>query len=163
MIDAQRRPRPRRPWRPRRPTGLLAAAGAVLALGLSAPEPAEARSLGECQLAWSKAVRSYLTTNRRAAPDGTVPEDMDAMEAAAEQWMRAFRPACDLEAAGDKPSARVEAALLGVKILAELDPRGCARFLEYYMESTRSTEICRSAAGAAEDGDLRRRIGATIP
>lgn len=124
---------------------------------------AEARSAGDCKLAWSKAVRSYLTKNRKAAPDGSVPADMDAMERAAQAWMEAFAPACSIEAAGDKPAARVEAALLGTRILAQLDPRGCARFLEYYMESTRPTELCQAAAGGAPSDALRQQIAATIP
>lgn len=126
------------------------------------PPVAEARSLDACQLAWSKAVRSYLTKNRKAAPDGTVPNTMEAMEEAAQRWLSAFRPACQIEAAGDKPSARVEAATLGVKILARLDLRGCTRFLEYYMESTRSQDICR-AATSGRNSDLREDIQRSIP
>lgn len=126
------------------------------------PSQGRARSIDDCQSAWSKAVRSYLTKNRKAAPDGSVPKDMDALEAASQQWLTAFRPACELEAAGDKPGARVEAAALGVKILAKLDLRGCSRFLEYYMQSTRSQEICRTAV-AADDGDLRQQIESSIP
>lgn len=118
--------------------------------------------MAECQLAWAQAVRSYLTKNQRAAPDGSVPTNMDETEAAAERWNQAFRPACELEAGGDKTSARIEAAALGAKILARLDLRGCGRFLEYYMESTRPQEVCR-AAGRGDDDDLRQQIERTIP
>lgn len=124
---------------------------------------AEARSLSDCQLAWSKAVRSYLTKNRKAAPDGSVPKDMDGLEASAQQWLIAFRPACQIEASGDKPAARVEAAALGVQILARLDTRGCSRFLEYYMQSTRSEDICRSAASSSNMETLRQQIDRSIP
>ncbi len=132
-------------------------------VGLLLPAgPIEARSAGECQLAWSKAVRSYLTRNRKAGPDGQVPKDMDGAERAAEQWSAAFAPACRIESGGDKGAARVEAAAIGVQILAKLDNRGCARFLEYYMQSTRSADICR-AAETGEQEDLRRQIEETIP
>ena len=123
---------------------------------------AEARSLDDCQLAWSKAVRSYLTTNRRAAPDGSVPKDMDALDSAARKWLVAFRPACEIEAEGDRPGARVEAAKLGVKILSRLDPRGCKRFLEYYMQSSQPADICK-AASSSEDDVLRAKIRRSIP
>lgn len=140
---------------------LLASTLVSSSLGLSSV--AEARSLGDCQLAWSKAVRSYLTKNRKAAPDGSVPKDMDGLEASAQQWLVAFRPACEIEAAGDKPSARVEAAALGVRILARLDNRGCSRFLEYFMQSTRSLDICRTAASTSNMETLRQQIDRSIP
>ncbi|MEL6183995.1 MAG: hypothetical protein AAFU79_05160 [Myxococcota bacterium] len=146
---------------------LTRSAGAMLiggALLWSSPA-AHARTVDACQEAWSKAVRSYLTKNRKAAPDGTVPkqQDLDGMEAAAQQWIAAFRPACEIEADGDKPSARVEAAMIGVKILARLDTRGCSRFLEYYMQSSRSQEICRGAATRPSEVTLRDQIGTSIP
>lgn len=133
-----------------------------LSLVVGSAGRAEARTTDECLQAWSKAVRSYLTQNRKAAPDGTVPKDMEGTELAAQKWLSAFRPACEFEAAGDKPSARIEAAALGVKILARLDLRGCSRFLEYYMQSTRPREICR-VARSADDDQLRRQIETTIP
>lgn len=145
---------------------LTRGAGAlVLGGALFASSPAEARTVDACQEAWSKAVRSYLTKNRKAAPDGTVPkqQDLDGMEAAAQQWIAAFRPACQIEADGDKPAARVEAAVIGVKILARLDTRGCSRFLEYYMQSSRSQEICRGAATRPSEITLRNQIGESIP
>jgi hypothetical protein len=147
---------------PRAPARWWIALGLAVGLLASLRGEAVARTPADCKLAWSKAVRSYLTKNRKAAPDGSIPEDMAAMEAAAEQWLEAFQPACEIEAAGDKATARVEAAALGVEILARLDQRGCARFLEYFMESTRPQEICR-AAPTAPEGQLREQIQTTIP
>lgn len=141
-------------------------AGFVLVAALAAMTATEtaahARPIDACQLAWSKAVRSYLTKNRKAAPDGTVASDMDGMEQAAQAWLATFRPACEIEAAGDKPSARVEAALIGTKVLAKLDMRGCARFLEYFMESTRPQDLCRAVPTSTDD-DLRSQIEGSIP
>ena len=147
-------------WLGRALAGTSAAALSLAAVMVATP--AQARSLDDCQLAWSKAVRSYLTKNRTAGPDGQVPSDMDGMEAAAQAWLTAFRPACEMEAEGDKGGARVEAAVLGLTILARLDMRGCARFLEYFMQSTRSAEICR-AANTASTEELRDRVARTIP
>lgn len=112
--------------------------------------------------AWSRAVRSYLTQNRRAAPDGTVPQDLDAEELAVQAWLRAFQPACRLEAEGRKAEARVEAATIGVNILVRLDPRGCETFLSSYMQSSRPSDIC-SAARADANVDVRDQISRTIP
>lgn len=137
-------------------------AALMFTVSFSARE-AEARSMGDCKQAWSKAVRSYLTTNRRAAPDGSTPQTMDAMEAAATQWMDAFSSACEIESSGDKPAARIEAAMLGTKILARLDPRGCARFLEFYMESTRPKDLCQAAASGAGNEALRTQLSSTLP
>lgn len=142
---------------------LTCALAASVSLGAFASAEAEARSISACKEAWSKAVRSYLTDNRRAAPDGTIPDDLDEIEAASQAWEDAFQPACDIEQAGDKPAARVEAAALGVRILARLDRRGCARFLEFFMESTRPSEICQAAAAEASMIDLRRDVEASIP
>jgi hypothetical protein len=130
-------------------------------LGLLLAAEAEARTTNDCMSAWSRAVRSYLTTNRTAMPDGTVPEDLDGEERAAQAWMQAFLPACRMEEQGSEADARVEAAAIGVEILARLDPRGCRSFLGRFMESTRPDDIC-SAAGS--DGvDLRSQIARTIP
>ena len=134
-----------------------------IALSFGGTLPAWARSPEVCQLAWSKAVRSYLTKNRRAGPTGSVPTDMDSMEAAAQAWLSAFAPACELEAEGDARSARLEAAAIGAQILARLDPRGCMRFLEYYMQSTRPRDICRAAAGQDPRANLRDQLARTIP
>jgi len=141
--------------------GLLLAA-IVVAAGVSAPTPAPARSETDCMSAWSRAVRSYLTQNRRAAPDGTIPGDLDAEELAVQAWLRAFQPACRLELEGRAPEARVEAAAIGVRILARLDPRGCQTFLASYMQSSRPTDIC-AAAQAGAQVDVRGQIARTIP
>ena len=127
----------------------------------SVPAPAQARSETECMTAWARAVRSYLTQNRKANPDGTLPEDLDGEEAAAQAWMRAFSPACTIEQSGETEQARVEAALIGTRILARLDPRGCTTFLGSFMESTRPSDIC---SAATQDGiDIRTQIARTIP
>ncbi len=137
--------------------------GAFLgAMAWFTPAPAQARDLDSCQTAWSQAVRSYLTKNRKAGPDGKVPKDIDEAELAAQAWAATFRSACQLEAGGQKAEARVEAAAIGVEVLAKLDPRGCARFLEYYMQSTRGNDIC-SAAGTMDSAELRRQIESSIP
>lgn len=137
----------------------------TLVLGLllcAGPRSVEARSEGDCASAWSRAVRSYLTQNRRAAPDGTVPSDLDGEELAAQAWVDAFRPACVLEASGDGEGARIQAAVIGVQVLARLDPGGCQRFLSSYMESSRPQDIC-SAAAAGTGQDLSNQIASSIP
>lgn len=137
----------------------------VLVFGLtlaSVPRPAAARSETDCMSAWSRAVRSYLTQNRRAAPDGTVPRDLDGEELAVQAWLQAFRPACQLEAEGRAAEARVEAATIGVRVLARLDVRGCQTFMSAYMQSSRSSDIC-SAARANADIDLREQVARSIP
>jgi len=126
------------------------------------PLPALARTETDCKTAWSRAVRSYLTQNRRAAPDGTVPEDLDGEELAVQAWLRAFEPACRLEAQDRTDEARVEAAAIGVRILARLDPRGCVTFLRAYMQSSRPQDIC-SAVQTDAPIDLGSQIAATIP
>ncbi len=121
---------------------------------------AEGRSPTECMTQWSRAVRSYLTQNRTAMPDGTAPDDLDGEERAAQAWIQAFAPACRLEQEGRSQAARVEAAAIGVEILARLDPRGCRTFLSAFMESSRPEDICAAAGG---DSDLRGQIQASIP
>ncbi len=135
--------------------------GLALLVLISSMGVAQARSEADCQSAWSRAVRSYLTTNRRAAPDGSVPEDLDGEELAVQAWLQAFSPACRLEAEGQKAEARVEAATIGVRILARLDPQGCKMFLGSYMECSRPADVC-SAAGKG-NVDLRDQVARTIP
>lgn len=138
------------------------AALCLLAL-LVVPALAVARTEDACKTAWAKAVRSYLTTNRRAGPDGKVPKDVDEEELVAQAWEAAFAPACTLEQDGLKPEARVEAAMLGVQILAKLDPRGCARFMEYYMGSTKPKDVCDMVPAGAGSAELRQAIERSIP
>ena len=140
---------------------LLAVLAAVCSLFLFA-RPADAREMADCQLAWSQAVRSYLTTNRKAAPDGTVPADLDARELSDQAWLGAFKPACEIEAQGDKPAARIEAAMIAVQILSKLDGRGCERFMQYYMDSTRGKDVC-SAGTSADTASLREQVATAIP
>ena len=132
----------------------------MLALGLASL--AEARTEDDCRRAWSRGVRSYLTKNRRAGPDGKVPKNLDEEELMAQAWDAAFSPACKLEAEGKKPEARVEAAMIGVQILSKLDPTGCVRFMDKYMQSNRAQDICSSAqrSGTAQ---IREQITSSIP
>ena len=62
---------------------------------------AHARPKGDsCQDAWSRAVRSFLTQNRKAGPDGKQPKTLDDEELIAQAWSSAFDPACKLEDGG---------------------------------------------------------------
>ncbi len=124
---------------------------------------AEARTADACQTAWAKAVRSYLTKNRKAGPDGTVPKTVDEEELTAQAWEKAFVPACNLEQDGLKPEARVEAAMLGVQILSKLDRRGCARFMQYYMGSSKAKDICDMVPTGAGSAEIRGAIEGSIP
>lgn len=143
---------------------LLLAGLVGLGLGLAGPSaPAEARTADACQEAWSKAVRSYLTANRKAGPDGKVPADIDEQELVAQAWLAAFRSPCKLEQDGLKAEARLEAAMLGVQILAKLDPKGCGRFMQYYMESTKAKDVCDMSTAGAGTADLRAAIEGSIP
>ncbi len=134
----------------------------ALVAGFGLASLAEARTEDDCRRAWSRGVRSYLTKNRRAGPDGKVPKNLDEEELMAQAWDAAFSPACKLEAEGKKPEARIEAAMIGVQILSKLDSRGCVRFLDKYMQSNRAQDICSSAqrAGTAQ---MREQITASIP
>lgn len=123
---------------------------------------AVARNKNDCATAWARSVRSYLTQNRTSAPDGSKPKTLDDEELAAQAWNQAFAPACDLEQQGDKKAARVEAAMIGARILAKLDLRGCVRFMDVYMQSSRAKDICDMATSAGT-ADIRRKIEETIP
>jgi hypothetical protein len=117
----------------------------VLVAATVVEHSAQAREPEECQLAWGQAVRSYLTQNRTKGPEDSV-----------------FAPACQLEAEGKKDEARVEAAIIGVKALAQLDPKGCQRFMESYMSSNRPKDVCDTARGD-DVAALRKLIMSTIP
>ena len=130
---------------------------------LSIASTADARPKGEaCQDAWARAVRSFLTQNRKAGPDSAQPKTLDDEELIAQAWTGAFDPACKLEDQGKKQEARVEAAMIGAQILAKLDPRGCVSFMNAYMQSTKAKDIC-DVAGSAGSEDLRKRIQGSIP
>jgi hypothetical protein len=118
---------------------------AIGLIGLSLSESAEAREPEECQLAWGQAVRSYLTQNRTKGPEDAV-----------------FAPACQIESSGKKDEARVEAAMIGAKALAKLDPRGCQRFMESYMESSKPKDVC-DAALQGDEAALRKIITDSVP
>jgi hypothetical protein len=141
----------------------LLALSFVAVLGIGTAGVAHARDVGDCQESWAKAVRSYLTQNRKAGPDGKVPANVDDEELVAQAWQEAFAPACKLEAQGSKAEARIEAALLGVQILSKLDPRGCARFMEYYMGSTRAKDVCDLVASGSGSAEVRASIEGSIP
>ena len=116
---------------------------AAFALGFAATA-AEARDIEDCQLFWGQAVRGYLTKNVTKGPE-------DA----------SFRPACELEAKGDKPAARIEAVSIGVKALAALDMKACNRFMEYYVGATLPAAICEKAGGDMDA--LRKLVADGIP
>ena len=67
----------------------------------------------------------------------------------------------DLTAEGgwlrQRPEARIEAAIIGVKALAALDTKGCQRFMESYMSSSRPKDVC-DAANGTDEGRLRKLI-----
>jgi hypothetical protein len=130
---------------------------------LFAPASAFARPKGDsCQDAWSRAVRSFLTQNRKAGPDGNQPKTLDDEELIAQAWTGAFDASCKLEDEGKKKEARVEAALIGAQILARLDKKGCVGFMNAYMQSTKAKDIC-DVAGSAQSEELRRQIEGSIP
>ncbi len=124
---------------------------------------ATARPKGDsCQDAWARAVRSFLTQNRKAGPDGNQPKTLDDEELIAQAWTGAFDPACKLEGSGNKQAARVEAAMIGARILAKLDPKGCVRFMDSYMQSKKAQDICGLVRTASSE-DLRKQIEGSIP
>ncbi|MCC7382851.1 MAG: hypothetical protein IT384_13525 [Deltaproteobacteria bacterium] len=134
-------------FRVKRGVATLAVAFGAGAFALGAwPRAAEARGVEDCMLWWAQAVRSYLTQNRTQGPEDEI-----------------FRPACEIEGKGDKAKARIEAVLLGARSLSKLDPRGCERFLEVYVQSKEPQKICAEAAGEAGDAALRKLIASTIP
>lgn len=125
----------------------LAAMATAAVLGTFTASPAQARGVEDCQLAWGQAVRSYLTQNRTKGPEDVI-----------------FKPACSIESSGDKPKARVEAVVIGVQALVKLDPKGCARFLQSYVEAREPQAICNKAQNSPDDVDgLRRLVEQSIP
>lgn len=103
---------------------------------------AEARDLEDCMLKWHRAVASYLTQNRTSFGQ--------------DENMGQFQVACEKEQSGDKKGARLEAILVGVRNLARLDPRGCARFMEFYVGASDPEAAC--SAAQQPDDKLRRII-----
>ena len=136
----------------------LVCIGAQLVCGASA----HARSPYECKTKWAQAVRSYLTQNRKAGPDGKVPTNLDEQEMVAQAWVEIFTPACQIEARGDKPGARIQAALIGAATLAKLDMRGCQRFMQYFMGSERPKDVCDEAK-QGEGARLRTVVERSLP
>lgn len=117
----------------------------VLSVGALAVAPAEARELEDCQLFWGQAVRGYLTQNRTKGPEDDT-----------------FKPACELEAKGDKPGARIEAIMIGLKALAGLDQTGCKRFMEFYVGATLPGKLCESV-GKVDEDSLRKMVSESLP
>jgi hypothetical protein len=130
---------------PLRRVGRAVLATLVAGLGLWISASAEAREPEECQLAWGQAVRSYLTQNRTKGPEDAV-----------------FAPACQIEAQGKKDEARVEAVVIGARALAKLDPRGCQRFMESYINSSKPKDVC-DAALQGDEAMLRKLINDSMP
>ena len=119
--------------------GGAVAVGLLLAGFVVGPASAWARDLEDCQMWWGQAVRSYLTQNRTQGPEDEV-----------------FKPACEIEAKGDKDGARIEAIMIGVRALAKLDQKGCGRFMGLYIGAGSPEEICMAATG--EDMEKLREI-----
>jgi hypothetical protein len=118
---------------------------------------ADAREKEECQTAWGGAAHSYLTQNRNRGPNGeSNSADVNAL------WEQLFAPACTLESQGKKDDARVEAVMLGAKALAKLDMRGCQRFMEVYVSSSRPKDVC-DAALAGDEANLRKVVTDSMP
>ena len=124
---------------------------AVAAFSMS-PVGAEAREPEECQMAWGQAVRSYLTQNRTENHWKPILGENDT----------AFASACQLEVGGKKDDARVEAVMIGAKALAQLDPKGCQRFMASYVNSSKPKDVCDAAAGG-DDARLRKLITQSMP
>lgn len=118
---------------------------ALLSCALLVPSARAARDPEECQERWGRALRSYLTQNRTKGPEDKV-----------------FAGACALEGQGKKDEARVEAVLVGARELNRLDPRGCQRFMESYVGSSRPKDVCDTAAGG-DEGALRKLIQESMP
>ena len=112
---------------------------------LAVPTDAQAREVEECQQWWGQAVRSYLTRNRTKGPEDDV-----------------FKTACELEAKGDKPEARIEAITIGVRERATLDIKGCKRVMKLYVGSTMPDQVCE-AAGNDDYNGLRKLVASSIP
>lgn len=112
----------------------------VLALTSGA---AHARTVEDCVAAWGQAARSY--TSKQAVP---TPDDA------------AFKPACELEAKGEKPAARAEAIKVAVMALAKLEGDSCVRFLTSYVAAKDPQLVC-DAAGDEEA--LKKAIAAHVP
>lgn len=124
---------------------LVIAVVLTMTSSLIRPLDAQAREVEECQQWWGQAVRSYLTRNRTKGPEDDV-----------------FKAACELEAKGDKPEARIEAITIGVRELAALDIKGCKRFMKLYVGSTMPDQVCE-AAGNDDYNSLRKLVATSLP
>ena len=98
-------------------------------------------------LKWHRAVASYLTQNRTSYGQ--------------DENMGQFESACQIEQRGDKKAARIDAIMVGVRALMKLDPRGCQRFMEFYVGSTDPEAACNAASEPNEK--LRKVIEGSIP
>jgi len=140
--------------------GLMAAL-VTLFVGTSwSSDAAAARPVEECKTRWGSAVRSYLTKNRRAGPDGRVPKDIDEAEEVVQAWIAMFNEPCRLEASGERRKGRLLAASRGTATLAKLDPTACQRFLQYFMKAKTPEQMCQAAVDGASSGFARQLAGA---
>ena len=126
-------------------TKLLGTALALVMCLTMLPSQAQARDAEDCMLYWGQAVRSYLTANRTKGPEDET-----------------FKPACEIEAKGDKPKARLEAITIGARALAALDMKGCKRFMEYYVGATLPGKLCEATKGQDVEA-LKKLIDDSIP
>ncbi len=134
----------------------------LVLLGLQWAPPAHARNEDDCKRAWSRAVRSYLTQNRKASPSGEVPKDLDAEERSAQAWLDVFKAACRQEKEGQKSEARIEASLAGAQVLVKLDPRACVQFMSAYMGASSPQDICQKIPRGSSE-TLRALLRSSLP
>jgi hypothetical protein len=124
----------------------LALCSAALFTVLAAAPAAEARSLEDCQLKWGQAARSYMNgKNTSAVEDGM------------------FKPACELEASGDKEASRVEAVRAGAAALQKVDAATCERFLKYFIGIEDGGPVCTAASGEDVEAARKAVAGALPP
>jgi hypothetical protein len=102
----------------------------LLTFAAASPVPAQARTVEECQLKWGQAARSYVAVV--ASP----PSPDDA----------AFKPACELEAKGDKDGARLEALTAAAAALFKQDKDACERFIKFFAGVAESENVCLAAS-----------------
>ena len=133
----------------------------ALIAGLFSPNLAEARSVGDCKARWGSAVRSYLTKNQRADPQGKVPANLDEAELVAQAWIELFGEVCRLETSGKKRKSRLMAATIGTATLARLDPLACQRFLHYFMKAKDPEGVCQAALDGPQE-QLGTRVAASL-
>ena len=137
---------------------------AFVGMELVAVGGAEARAVDDCKRSWARAVRSYVTRSKaKVGPDGVPSKSLDDEERVAQDWFAVFSEACALEADGDKPGSRLEAALSAARSLIQVDPPACTKFMRYYMGSTRPQDVCDMVRNGVGSEGVRRTLESSIP